>query len=363
MVRRLIVIAVAVLGAWPAPASAQTDGDPGSDAAQAVPDAPAPDPGTPRASDRVAVLMLPVGEVSAAMADALTELLIAAVAARGDGIGIVGKEEFQSQLDQGDAGTVECIESASCLGRVGVQLGVVEIVAGTIAQQGSSWAFYLNRLDVRSGEVLGRVFREVSGDLPAVLEALEESFPELYARRIHPGRLVVRSTVAGATVELDGVSIGIFDGTPVRRETVEPGHHVIRVRAAGHRELVREIDVEEAATVVLEAPLERAGEWTPSPLLWAGGGLGVLALAGAIGFGVSSQAGPDPSLTMRETITGFYPAREAEAIAADVLFGVAAAGAILGGVGLALSGEAPSPGSTEVHAVLGPGTAGVAGSF
>jgi hypothetical protein len=318
--------------------------------AQEAPSSGVPGGEEPAFQPRIAVLMLPIGEVDAATADALGELLIAAVAARGDGIRIVGKEEFQAQLGHGDSGTVECIESAACLGRTGVELGVVEVIAGTISRRTEAdgtlaWAFNLNRLDVRTGEVLGRVFREVRGDLGALLDALEESFPELYARRVQPGRLVVRATAHGAVVELDGALVGTFDGEPVRRETVEPGHHVVRVRAPGHREYVREIEIEEAATVMLEAALAPAGAWTASPLVWVGSSVASLAAIFAIGLAIASQASPDPSLSMRETIDSFYPAREAEAIAADVLFGVAGAAAIVGVVGLFLSGvpEEPPP--------------------
>ncbi len=323
-------------------------------------------------SAQIAVLMLPTGDVDPAMADALTELMIATVAGRERGIRIVGKEEFQSQLGRGDADTVDCIETAACLGRVGVQLGVTEVIAGTIARRVGPegelvWAFNLNRLEVRTGELLGRVFREVTGDLDELLRALEESFPELYAVRVTPGRLVVRASQTGAEVELDGAVIGRYEGTPLRRETVEPGTHVLRVRAPGHREFVREVDVEEGATFVIEAALEPIGAWTPSPLVYVGAGVTVGALAGAIGLALSSQGQPGEGLTMRDTIDGFYPARETEALMANVLFGIAGAGAILGVIGIVLSGEqeqdeaepavrawiAPAPGGAMVGAMVG----------
>lgn len=292
---------------------------------------------------RIAVLMLPTGQVDPAMTDALTELLISQVAARDEDVRIVGKEEFQANLGQGDAGSVECVESVACLGRVGVQLGVAEVIAGTIARRdaadGAVWAFNLNRFDVRSGALLGRVFREVAGGLDAILDALEESFPELYVRRVQPGRLVVRATIEGAEVLLDGTIVGVYSGEPVRRETVEPGTHTLVVRASGHRDFERELEVPEGATMVIEAALVRAAEWEPSPLIFVGAGIATASLAAAIALGIASQASPEPALSMRETIEGFYPARELEAISANVLFGVAAAGAVLSIAGVLLSGS------------------------
>lgn len=292
----------------------------------------------------VAVLMLPTGEVDPALADSLTDFLIAAERARASEVRIVGKEEFQAQLGRTDAETALCIESPACLGRVGVVLGVTEIIAGTIARrEGASdelvWAFTIQRLDVRSGEMLGRVFREVNGELEHLLRAIEESFPEIYVPMLRPGRLTVRVNVTGAEIELDGVRVGQVDESPFRRDPIEPGPHVLRVRAAGHREFTREIEIEAGSTLVIEAALEPSGRFVPSALVYAGSALMVTSLAFGIGLGVSSQDRPSGSLSMRETLEGFYPAREMEALIANVLFGVAGVGAILGVIGLAISGE------------------------
>ncbi len=295
----------------------------------------------------IAVLMLPTGEVESAMADSLTELLIAALRARESGVRIVGKEEFQAQLGRTDAETAACIENSACLGRVGVQLGVTEIIAGTIAQRTGTndepvWAFAILRLDVRTGEMLGRVFREVDGGLDPLLEAIEESFPEIYVALVRPGRLLLRTNVVGAEVELDGVHMGRFEGAPLRREILEPGNHVLRVRASGHRELIRDIEIEAGTTLVIEAALEPSRGFVPSALVYAGSAMMVASLAVGIGLGVSSQQPPSSSLSMHETIEGFYPARDTEALLANVFFGVAGLGAILGVVGLVISGETQS---------------------
>jgi hypothetical protein len=292
----------------------------------------------------VAVLMLPTGQIDPAMADSLTELLIAALRVRESGVRIVGKEEFQSQLGRSDAETAACIESPACLGRVGVELGVTEVIAGTLARRmGTSdelvWAFAIQRLDVRTGEMLGRVFREVNGDFGQLLHAIEESFPEIYVTLVRPGRLLLSANVVGAEIELDGASMGRYEGSPLRREIIEPGHHVVRVRASGYRELTRDIEIEAGATLVIEAALEPSRRFVPSALVYAGSAVMVASLALGIGLGVSSQQTPSGSLSMRETIEGFYPARETEALVANVFFGVAGLGAILGVVGIAISGE------------------------
>jgi hypothetical protein len=289
------------------------------------PPEPATVPAAP-ATERIAVLLLPSGEVDASVADALTELLIAAVAERG-GATIVGKEEFQSQLGQGDASTAECLESVTCLGRIGVALGVREVIAGTIGHHGTTWSFALNRIDVRSGATEGRVFREVEGDLGAVVRSLPQSVDDLYVEVVRPGRLVVRADAEGAEVSLDGAVIGsVIGGEPVRRDLIAPGRHEVVVRAGGRASYQRTIDIEAGTTFALEAELAvlpQRGFEVPV-VTWVLGGVAFASLAAGIGLGVSSSAHAPDAASMR-TVQSFYAARSNEAIGADVCFGLAAA--------------------------------------
>ncbi len=300
---------------------------------------------------RVAVMMLPTDGAASAIADALTELLVGAVVARGEGLLPIGKEEFQAQLGQGDAASAACLESPACLGRIAVQLGVVEVIAGTLARHdgpsgGPSWAFHLLRLDVRRGEARGQVFREVEGGVEALLDAIEEAFPELYARRVAPGRLVLRAGVLGARMLLDGVELGRFEGAPLRRETVEPGVHQLEVRAAGHVRYRREIVVEEGATLMLDALLEPSAGPAISPLVYTAGAAALAMFAGAAVLGAASQASPSGALSMRETVEGFYPAREAEALGANLLVGGGVLGVVLGLSGWLVPMLVPDPEGT-----------------
>jgi hypothetical protein len=303
----------------------------------------------------IAVLLLPSGDVDAATADALGELLIAAVAGRG-GAHIIGKEEFQAQLGQGDATTAECIESITCLGRVGVALGVREVIAGTLGRHGDSWAFSLNRIDLRTGAVLGRVFREVEGDVAEVVRALPQSLDDLYVETIEPGRLVVRASVEDAEVSLDGVVIGTTGEAPVRRDLVAPGPHVVVVLARGFTRYERSIDVEAGTTFALDAELRpaptRAFE-LPWPT-WVFGGLAIVAVVAAIPTGLSSQSPPSDDLLVnhQRDAQAFFDARTNEAITADVLYGVTVVATALAVVPAVLSAAAGEP-APPVSVALG----------
>lgn len=299
------------------------------DEAAATPSTPLPSSSLAPPLDPVAVLLLPSSGVDPDVADALNELLIAAVAARGP-TRIVGKEEFQAQLGQGDASTAECLESITCLGRVGVALGVREVVAGTIGQHGETWAFALSRIDVRTGTTRGRVFREVTGDLAAVVRSLPESIDDLYEEVVSPGRLVVRASVEGAEVWLDGALVGTIEGgEPVRRDLLAPGHHDVLVTAHGHASFRRTIDIEPDTTFALEAELVVLPHhsFEVPALTWVLGGVAFAALAAGIGLGVSSSGDPPSEATMR-AVQAYFAARASEAIAADVCFALAAASGI-----------------------------------
>ncbi|HJL15414.1 MAG TPA: PEGA domain-containing protein, partial [Sandaracinaceae bacterium LLY-WYZ-13_1] len=319
----------------------------------------------------VAVVLVATGDLDPATADGLSELLIGAVAARG-GLTIVGKEELQAQLGQGDEGTLECLGSMACLGRLGVQLDVEAIIAGTLARRGDTWAFNLDRVDVRSGRAAGRVFREVDGDLGAVADALSAAVPELYEPPEQPAALVL-SSVPGAEVSLDGVVVGVVDRAPLRHEGIAPGEHTVDVARAGRRPWRRRVRFAPGAELHLDAPLSATGverRESIHPLVWVGAGLSAGALAAGIALGVASQETFDPSRearlngdVTRAEVLGFYDARTREAVAADILFGVAGAAALAAVVSLFFPVVELAPDDEGVALAPGPGGLALQGRF
>lgn len=303
------------------------------------------EPGTEPSRERVVVLLMSVGAVEPQVADSLSEVLIGTLAARG-GVTILGREEFQAQLGQGDAGTLECVSSLACLGRVGVQLDVEQVVAGTIARREGVWVFNLNRVNVSSGEVEGRVFREIEGDLAGVADALHEAIPELYEPLPSPdptpepprqvtGGLAVACNVDGAEVLLDGALLGSTAGGRLDRAGLEPGSHEVVVLASGYHRWGRTVRIDEASTAHVEVRLREAWDETVHPVVWVAGAIAVAAFAAAIPLGVSSQDDLDLSLDNRRAMTPtrgealtYYDDRAREALAANILFGVGAAAAV-----------------------------------
>lgn len=303
---------------------------------------------------RVAILVLAASGVDSELADALSEVVIGAVAARG-GVSIVGKEEFQSLLGQGEARSMECVTSAACVGRVAVQLGVDEVIAGTVNRRGDTWVFNLNRIDVRSGELAGRAFSEVVGDLGAVAAAIQDAVPGLYEQTLEPATLIVALTVDGAEVMVDGVLAGVSHGEDVRLSGLAPGRHEVAVIAPGHFEWRRAVQIQAGSTLQLDVSLEpvEVASSGISPLLWAGGGTVVASGIVGLAFGLRSQREPASGATRREALAAI-DARERDARMAHVAFGVLGVGLVVAIVGVAMSdfaGEESNPEAVIVSSV------------
>jgi len=272
-------------------------------------------------------VLLPRGATDPSVADSLTELLIATVASRG-AMEIVGKEEFQAALGRDDAGTLDCIESDACLGRMGRELGVGELITGTIrvnAEDPDRFRFELYRLDVASGTARGHVSHEIEGGLGNLLGALNTSVEELFVERLDPGAVVLTVSPADATVTLDAFPILGVAGH-FRSDFIPPGDHTLVARASGYRLIERVVHVEPGTTLMLDLSLTRRSSTASfSPLTWTLGGTALASLGVAVGLGLSSTARPESAqLTMSETTT-YFNARSDEALAANILYGVSAA--------------------------------------
>ncbi len=295
----------------------------------------------PTSSQRVAVVLLPRGEASSDMTDSLTELLIAAIAARG-ATEIVGKEEFQAALGRDDVGTLACIESDACLGRMGRELRVVELVAGTLhrdpatPEHAERFRFELYRLDVENGAVRGRVAREIDGGFSELLSALTTSVNELYVEHVEPGAIFVETVPRDVSLTVDDIPLEPGPDGAFRRGFLVPGAHRLIARASGHDALSREIAIEPGTTLMLSLELAPHIEsLTISVQTFALAGLGAALLGAAVGVGASSQSTPDRTLQMRES-QSFYDAREVEALAANVLFAIGGASLLAAIVSLAI---------------------------
>ncbi len=321
---------------------------------------------------RVLVVVLPVDPANAGTADALTELVIGTVASSERATSILGKEEFQAQLGQNDEATLECIGSSTCLGRVGVQLGVAEVLAATLARRDGRWIFDLHRIDTRSGESVANAYREVEGELGELADAMIDALGSLDETPVATATLRVGVDVPGAEVAVDGSVLGTYEGSPIEAAGLAPGEHEVRVRAEGHLDWVRTVELAEGDVVRLEADLSPVAPATIpqpphtdparvaptdrhlSPALWVGLAAVVVGAGAATGFGISSGRDPEPGVNRAEALA-FADDRRRDARIANAAIGLAVAGLGVMGVGFWLSDFGGASDGTEARLSISPG--------
>jgi hypothetical protein len=282
------------------------------------------------AKPKLAALILKTGNVDEDLADNLTEVLISRLARRGDHE-IAGKEELKTKLGIDERAAAECMNSPSCLGRVGTELGCTRMVVGTLGKRGDDYLYNLNLVDISTGRVDNRVFELVAGGkIDPLIAAVQSTADKLFQPKVEPGGVRVTSETRGAMVYLDDAFMG---STPVRRDGLEPGMHKMRVEKEGHVGWVKDIEVPAGETIQIKVPLAALPErrhW-PGP---AAASLAVLAgLAGVVGIvmealarspsdnGTRASALADAELRYRESGVGlsFLSAAAALAVTAGII--------------------------------------------
>jgi len=301
---------------------------------------------------RVAILLLATSGVDAELADSLTELLIATAAARGD-LELIGKEEFQARLGQDEGRSLECIGSAACLGRVGVELSVDEVIAGTLGRSSDGWAYNLNCFDIRSGELVGRAFETTPSDVASLAASIRGGLEQLFTVVEPVASIRISTDVAGAEIFVDGSPVGSETDGPILLDELPVGTHQVVIRAPGYQVWSREVSLEEGDSLRLEVELVASAGGSASAnandirqepvrsrgvsrLLWVGLGIAVAGGVAASVYGVRAEQDPSAGLTRQEAIDE-VEARRRDATVAHASLGVVGGGVALGLVGLLLS--------------------------
>lgn len=235
----------------------------------------------------------------------------------------------------------------------------------------ASLLFNLSKADLKLGRYVEGLdaiqrFQAASKDLPKeVLSAASDVASELST---HVGTITVRSAAPGARVSIGDKELG---PAPVENAEVVAGALTIRVTAPGHDPEVRNIDVKGGGHADVDVTFGSASP-TPapepekpgtkkvfhvSPLVWAGAATAGVGLVVALGTGIESAVetsdikkqchGKDGNQCPASTEDARSKAN-ALANASNAFIGVAAAGAVLGVVGIVLSGKRDEPVATSL---------------
>ena len=170
----------------------------------------------------------------------------------------------------------------------------------------------------------------------------------------HMGTLTVRSTPPGAVVLVDGQKKGV---TPLERDPLVAGKHLVTVRLDGHRDWTREVKVARDAAETLDLKLEplardgasAAGGLAPKRRrVWtwvaAGGAVAVAAVGVGLGASVLSDRSEYEGLTVKDQarLDDLEESIPSKVVATNVMFGVAGALAVTSVVLFFLEGRAPA---------------------
>jgi hypothetical protein len=153
------------------------------------------------ARERLAVLV--VAEQEPALADDLTEVVIADLAEH-RGRELVGMRELRSRLADvlPAQGLGACVGDPGCLGRLGDAAGATEAVIATVTTRDGGYRLELALVDTRTGKSEARVSTDVRPGFGELVAALRDGLGKLYPLRVETLR------------PLPAVAAGPAAGTP-----------------------------------------------------------------------------------------------------------------------------------------------------
>jgi len=126
----------------------------------------------------------------------------------------------------------------------------------------------------------------------SLLEGERASRAIALSARTDPARVRVTANVASAVIRIDDEEVG----TGRYSGELEPGRHVVEVRAEGHEPYRREIEVAALERLDVQASLSRIDDSTvwENPWLWVAVGVVLVGAGVGVGVGVASSSTADP---------------------------------------------------------------------
>jgi hypothetical protein len=196
---------------------------------------------------------------------------------------VIAPSDARRKSGRIDAEVARCSGEAICIGVLGEQLGVQEVLLIGVSQLGDT-VLAMQRIDVRKGEAGARLAESLPADTEPtddeMLGWLRQLFPPDVFKRY--GAIKIVTNVAGAAVELNGESQGktpIAESIKVRA----PATYKVRLSKSDYVTFQAGIDVLPDATVEVRATLVREEgkqPWYKKWYVWAAVG-GAIAIAGA----------------------------------------------------------------------------------
>jgi hypothetical protein len=138
-----------------------------------------------------------------------------------------------------------CTGEEKCLGAIGKKLGVDVVVTGTVGAMGPNYVLNIKAVDVKTSTSIRRIESEpLRGSPDDLIEGVRVAAYRLLAPDQLHGSVQIQSDLVGASVQLDGKTIG---KTPLQNLGViskQPlGKHKLRVEASGYSPFEDDVEV------------------------------------------------------------------------------------------------------------------------
>lgn len=201
----------------------------------------------------------------------------------------------------GDKELARCGGEDRCLAAIGKRLGVDVMITGSVAAMGDNYILNIKAVDVAKAAQIRRISTDpLRGSPDELIDAIRVAAYRLLAPDQLHGSIVVLSDLLGATVQVDGKTVGATP-LPGPITKIALGEHVLKVSAKGYTPFEDKVTVrfQKATRVVVRlvvAPGDPEGiaaprliarprkPWYSSGWAYAGAGVAAVAIGVAIGY-------------------------------------------------------------------------------
>lgn len=214
-----------------------------------------------------------------------------------------GRREIDKAIAD-DAALGKCGGEDRCVAAIGKKLGVDVMITGSVAAMGDNYILNIKAVDVAKATQIRRIATDpLRGSPDELIEAIRVAAYRLLAPDQLYGSVVVLTDLVGATVALDGKTLG---ATPLQGPIAKLplGEHTLKVSAKGYTPFEQPVTVrfQKATRVVVRLTVEvgdpagvlptrvverRKKPWYSST--WAYVGVGVAAVVAGVAIGYAAS--------------------------------------------------------------------------
>jgi len=205
-------------------------------------------------TQRVAIWRIdPLGDLSPEIVARLESLLLQEM---GRIVGDIVPSIKSQQVQRKSRALRKCQGADYCLAQIGRRLRARYIVSGTLASLGRDYVVRLKMVSTKTGKSVRGIAEVLSGQKDQLIEAVRVAAYRLLAPERLQGSLQVLVNIAGATIYLDGVRVGV---SPLRHAmpNLAVKKHTLRITHPDHLDFIRKVKVRFQKMSIVRVKLKR----------------------------------------------------------------------------------------------------------